>query len=216
MTLAKIDGLNQRLAFIAVAIGVVALILVCVGIGTPKWESTYTSTGNGTYALASTANFFYACSYTNGTFNNCTTRSNNLTNYPGYSSIYPWEVDYNLRMQNAAGLCIAGIIFLALAIAMTVVMALRPLATLLNLISPILFFLACLFMLAGMAEGSRYLLYNDYSANLYQAGHLFTILALTISTLAAGRIQFFRMKEEQAAAAIAAEKAKKTKKPDPK
>ena len=215
MTLAKIDSLNRKITFIAVGIGVVALILVCVGIGTPKWESTYTVTGNGSYALASTANFFYACLYTNGTFNNCTTRSSNLTNYPGYSSALPWEVDYNLRMQNAGGLCIVGILFLAFAIIMTVVMALVPLATLLNLISPILFFLACLFMLAGMAEGSRYLLYNDYSANLYQAGHLFTILAFGISTLAAGRIHFFRLKEEQEALA-AAEKAKKAKKPDPK
>jgi hypothetical protein len=52
-------------------------------------------------------------------------------------------------------------------------------------------------MLAGMAEGSRYLLYNDCSANLYQAGHLFTIFSLFLSAFTAGRIHFFRMKEEE-------------------
>lgn len=210
MALAKVDSLSQKIAFIAVAFGTVALILVCVGIGTPKWDSTYSDTGNGTYALASTANFFYTCSFTNGSFNNCTTRTSNLTNYPGYSSTYPWAVDYNLRMQNAAGLCIVAIIFLAFGIVMTIIMALIPLEKLVNLLAPIFFFLACLFMLAGMAEGSRYLLYNDYSANLYQSGFLFTILTLFISTLAAGRIHFFRMKEEAEA------EAKKTKKSDPK
>lgn len=213
MTLAKIDSLSQKIAFIAVVFGVIALILVCVGIGTPKWELTYTDTGLGTYALATTANFFYTCSFTNGTFNNCTSRTNNLTNYPGYSSAYPWQTDYNLRMQNAAGLCVVGIVFVAFGIIMTVIMALIPLSILVNLLAPILFFLACLFMLAGMAEGSRYLLYNGYSANLYQSGHLFTILALFFSTFAAGRIHFFRMKEEEKEEE---EAAKKLKKPDPK
>jgi hypothetical protein len=83
-----------------------------VGIGTPKWESSYTSTGGGLYALANTANFFYTCSFTNGSYNNCTSRTVNLTDYPRYSSAYPWMTDYNLRMQNAAGLCIFAILFL--------------------------------------------------------------------------------------------------------
>ena len=52
-------------------------------------------------------------------------------------------------------------------------------------------------MLAGMAEGSRYLLYNGYSANLYQSGHLFTILALFFSTLAAWSYTFFSYKRRR-------------------
>jgi len=197
MGLAKADSLSKIIAFIAVAFGVLALILVCVGVSTPKWESTYTDTGNGTYALSGTANFFYTCSFTNGTFNNCSSRTVNLTGYPGYSSSYPWAIDYNLRMQNAAGLCIVGILFLAFGIIATLIMALIPLSIWTNFLPPSVLFIACLFMLAGMAEGSRYLLFNGYSANLYQAGHLFTMLALFLSAFASGRIHFFRMKEEE-------------------
>ena len=198
MTLEKIDSVSRTIAFIAVAFAGLALLLVCVGIGTPKWESQYTDTGLGTYALAGTANFFYTCSFTNGSYNNCTSRTSSLTNYPRYSSIYPWMTDYNLRMQNAAGLCIVAILILVFGLIMTLIMALIPLSKWWNLLPPILLFLACLLMLAGLAEGARYLLYNGYSGDLYQAGFLFTILALCFSTLAAGRIHFFRMKEEEA------------------
>lgn len=118
-------------------------------------------------------------------------------------------VDYNLRMQNAAGLCIVAILFLTDGIIMTLIMALIPLSLWINLLSPAFIFLACLFMLAGMAEGSRYLLYNDYSANLYQAGHLFTMLSLFLSALAAGRIHFLRMKDEEEAE-MEKQRAKKT------
>lgn len=211
MSLAKIDSFTKKLAFVAVVIGLIALILVCVGVGTPKWETSYTITGNGTYAVSSTANFFFTCDYSNGTLNNCTTRSTNLTEYPRYLSTYPWMVDYNSRIQNAAGLCIVAIVFLAGGIVMTIIMAFVSLSLWINVLSPALFFLACLFMLSGMAEGSRYLLYNDYSANLYQAGHLFTMLALFISALAAGRIHFLRMKEEEEEE----QKKKQAKKPPP-
>jgi hypothetical protein len=197
MALAKPDSISQIIASIAVGFGAIALLLVCVGIGTPKWDPSYTSTGNGSYALSSTANFFYTCSFTNGSYNYCTTRTDNLTNYPGYSPTYPWMTDYNLRMQNAAALSIVGIIFLAFGLIGTLILALFRLEVWINLLPPTLLFLACLFMLAGMAEGSRYLLYNDYSANLYQTGHLLTMLTLFLSAFAAGRIHFFRMKEEE-------------------
>jgi hypothetical protein len=100
-------------------------------------------------------------------------------------------------MQNAAGLCVVAILFLFFGIIATLIMAFIPLSIWTDFLPPSILFLACLFMLAGMAEGSRYLLYNDYSANLYQAGHLFTMLALFLSAFAAGRIHFFRMKEEE-------------------
>jgi hypothetical protein len=72
-----------------------------------------------------------------------------------------------------------------------------PLSIWTNFLPPSVFFLACLFMLAGMAEGSHYLLFNDYSTNLYQAGSLFTTLALLLSAFVSGRIHFFRMREEE-------------------
>ena len=40
------------------------------------------------------------------------------------------------------------------------------------LLGPVCLFIACLFMLAGMAQGAYVLYYNDYAANLYQTGHL--------------------------------------------
>lgn len=199
--LEKIDGFTQKVIFIAVGLGALALLFVCIGIGTPNWESSYISTGSGAYAQAGTANFFYTCSFSNGTFNNCTSRTTNLTNYPRYTSTAPWMTDYNLRMQNAAGLSIVGILFLVSGIFMTLLMAFLPFSLWMNLISPILIFFACLFMLAGMAEGARYLLFNDYAANLYQTGHLLTILMLLFSGFAAGRIHLFRMKEEEQAEA---------------
>ncbi|CAF1688039.1 unnamed protein product [Adineta ricciae] len=94
-------------------------------------------------------------------------------------------------MRNASGLGIVGIIFIAFGIVATILMALGIFSEwFLNFIPGVLFFLASLFMLAGIAEGSRYLTYNAYSANLYEAGHLFTILALFLSSLAGGRIAY--------------------------
>jgi hypothetical protein len=55
---------------------------------------------------------------------------------------------------------------------------------------PTILFIACLFMLAGMAEGARVLYYNDYSVNLYQTSHLLTMLSLFLSSIAAGHIHF--------------------------
>jgi hypothetical protein len=192
----KPDSLSQKIAFITVAFGVVALVLTCVGIGTPKWYTVYSLVGTGVYYQSSTANFFYTCTFsTNGSTLNCTNRDGSLYAYPGYSTSYPWATDYYQRMQNAGGLCIVGILFLFLGTVATLVMALVYLQTWLNLIPPALLFLACLFMLAGMAEGSRYLIYNDYSANLYQTGHLLTMFTLFLSALAAGRIHFSRWTE---------------------
>ena len=100
--------------------------------------------------------------------------------------------DYNGRIQNAAALCIVGIVFLFFGTVATLIMALDYLPVWVNILPPTLLFLACLFMLAGMAEGARYLIYNDYSANLYQAGHLLAMLALFLSAFAGGRINFSR------------------------
>ena len=190
------DTLSQKIAFLAVAFGVVALVLVCVGIGTPRWHSDYATRTDGTVVKTNSANFFYACVvFPNGTFLNCTNRGSTLFGYSTYSAADPCKGDYYQRIQNAGALCIVGIIFLFLGTLTTLIMAIIYFQTWVTLIPPGLFFLACLFMLAGMAEGSRYLLYNDYSANLYQTGHLLTMFTLCLSAFAAGRINFSRWTE---------------------
>ncbi|CAF1075977.1 unnamed protein product [Rotaria sordida] len=190
------DSFSQMIASIAVVFGVIALILACVGIGTPRWYSAFVSTGTGTYAKTNSANFFYTCDVsTSGVTNNCTNRDSSLYGYPGYSSSNAWMTDYNQRMQNAGSLCIVGILFLTFGIVATLIMALRYFSAWATSIPPALFFLACLFMLAGMAEGARYLLYNDYSANLYQTAHLLTMFALALTAFAAGRVHFSRRTE---------------------
>jgi len=192
------DSLSQKIAFIAVAFGIAALVLTCVGIGTPRWYSDYVTLSDGSFAKTSSANFFYTCViYPNGTLQNCTNRGASLYGYPGYvaSNPNPWMTDYYQRMQNAGALCIVGIIFLFLGTLTTLIMAIVYFQTWTTLIPPGLLFLACLFMLAGMAEGCRYLLYNDYSANLYQTGHLLTMFTLFLSAFAAGRIHFSRWTE---------------------
>jgi hypothetical protein len=199
------DNYGRTIAFIAVGFGIAALVLTCVGLGTPRWYSAYVaivdqnSIKTGQYIKTDSANFFYTCEiYANGRLNNCTNRGSSLYNYPGYnaSDPNPWMTDYYQRMQNAGALCIVGIIFLFFGTLTTFIMAMIHFRiALINLIPPVLLFLACLFMLAGMAEGSRYLLYNDYSANLYQTGHLLTMFTLFLSAFAAGRIHSFRGNE---------------------
>ena len=188
------DGLSQKIAYAAVLFGFIALVLACVGIATPKWQTSYTLS-NLTYTEAGHANFFYACGSSSGQVINCVNRNGSLINYPGYSSLNTRMGDYFQRMQNAGALCIVGIIFLFFGTLATLIMALIYFQTWVNLLPPTLLFLACLFMLAGMAEGSRYLLYNDYSSNLYQTAHLLTMLAMLLSALAAGRIHFSRWTE---------------------
>lgn len=189
------DSLSQKIAYVAVFFGISALVLACVGIATPKWYTSYTSFPNLTYTEAGHANFFYACGSSSGQVINCVNRNGSLTNYPGYSSSYTWMGDYFQRMQNAGALCIVGIIFLFFGTLATLIMALIYFQTWVNLLPPVLLFLACLFMLAGMAEGSRYFLYNDYSSQLYQTAHLLTMFAMLLSALAAGRIHFSRWTE---------------------
>lgn len=195
MPLLRPDGLSQKICYAAVAFGIAALVLTSVGIATPSWNAQYFSTGGGNYVKIGTANFFYTCVfYTSGALQNCTNRDGSLYGYPGYdsSNVSPWMSDYYRRIQTAGALCIIGIILLFLGTLATLLMAIVYFQTWATLIPPILLFLACLFMLAGMAEGARYLLYNDYSANLYQTGHLVTMFTLLLSALAAGRIHFSR------------------------
>lgn len=182
---------SRMIAFIAVTFGFVALLLACIGVGTPNWEVYYYGTSyiqtDQQATKKGSANFFYACSFaSNGSLENCYQRSDNLSNYQVVST------DMNSRLQRAAGLSIVGIVFILFGSLATLVIALRKLPMWVNLLAPALFFVAGLFMLASLAEGARVLHYNGYSANLYETAHLLVIFALLLSGLASGRIHFWR------------------------
>lgn len=183
------NGLTIAFIITSTIFGAIALLLACVGIGTPNWQSTRV-TLNGQTNLLSTANFFYACRFTaNGTLRSCDQRSSNRD----INQYYPIDAlgnqtEWNQHLDAAAGLCIVGIIFIFLGTLTTVLMICAGIAGWIYFIGPICLFLATLFMLAGMAEGAYVLYYNDYSANLYQTAHLLTIFSFLISSIAAGRI----------------------------
>ncbi|UJR11879.1 hypothetical protein I4U23_016058 [Adineta vaga] len=188
------DTPSQILGFVAFAFGLIALLLVCIGIGTQYWYAT----GNTSY-ITTSANFFSLCTYdsTNGNRISCTSRSGDT--HPFCTLAYSGTTvtsslsDCNNRLRNASGLGIIGIILLLFGVVTTLLMAIGLLTVaFLNFLPGILLFLACLFMLAALAEGSRYMPYNNYSANLYQTGHLFTMFALFLSAAAGGRISFAR------------------------
>jgi hypothetical protein len=187
------DRLSQIIAFVAVAFGVVALVLSCIGIATPNWYEGYTATANG-YYTTSTANFWYSCIYSalDGSYTSCTNRNNTLSGYPVLEGAGGWEYDYYQRMQNAGALCIVGILFLFFGTLGTLIMGLVYLPAWPNVVPPALLFIASLFMVAGLSEGSRFLTYRGYAANLYQSGQVITSFTLLLSTLAAGRINFSR------------------------
>ncbi|CAF1044620.1 unnamed protein product [Adineta ricciae] len=177
--------------FIAISVifGAIALVLSCVGIGTPNWQTTYAIL-NGQTQPVRTANFFYSCVfYPNGTRIGCTSRvsDRNIGQY------YPIDArgnqtEWNQHLDNAAGLCIVGIIFIFFGTVATLLMLPANWGLWIYWIGPTCYFLACLFMLAGMSEGAYVLYYNDYAANLYQTGHLLTIFSFAMSSVAAGHL----------------------------
>lgn len=189
------DNFSKLLAFISVGLSALALLLACIGIGTPNWQTTYTYQVAGRAEILTTNNFFYTCVFsTNGNVT-CYNRNDSLIGYTNspFSGYYTSTNDTNARLQNAAGLCVVGILFITFGTVATLVMAILPLYVWFNLIPPLLLFLACLFTMAGLAEGARVLLYNDYASALYETAHLFTILSFGICSLAAGRIHFEKM-----------------------
>ena len=189
---APLNGLSICFIASTVFFGVAALVLASVGIGTPNWQVTSAVINRDTFTVA-TANFFYACRFfPNNTLINCSSRSvdRNIQQY--YPIDARWnQTEWNSHLDNAAGLCITGIVCIFLGVVATIMMVIGRRLVFIYVFGPILFFLACLFMLAGMAEGAYVLYYNGYAANLYQTGHLLTILSFFISCVAAGRLSCF-------------------------
>jgi hypothetical protein len=185
---------NLSIVFICIStlFSVIAIALACVGIATPNWQVDRVLVDRETHII-STANFFYACHFAiNDSLIQCGYRSTDRNIQQYYPIDARWnQTEWNRHLDGAAGLCIVGIIFIGLGAVGTVLMFLGARFALICLIGPILLFLACLFMLVGMADGAYVLYYNDYSANLYQTAHLLTIFSLFISCIAAGRIFTF-------------------------
>ena len=183
------NGFSLTIIAISVVFGGIALLLACVGIGTPNWQSARV-TIDGQTNVISTANFFYACRYySNGSLISCGYRSTNR----GINQYYPIdapgnETQWNQYLDSAAGLSIVGIIFIFFGTLTTLLMVCANWAGWIYLIGPVCLFLATLFMLAGMAQGAYVLYFNDYSANLYQTAHLLTIFSFLISCIAGGRL----------------------------
>ena len=182
MLLFKTTTLDVVLIIVSSLFGIVALVLACVGIATPKWQTARAIIDQQTYTI-NTANFFYACRFhANGSDMNC-----------GYR-YYPIdarsnETDWNAHLDRAAGLGIVGIVCIAFgSMGTLMMMCLRQRLVWISFVGPIILFLACLFMLAGMAEGAYVLYYNDSSANLYQTAHLLTIFSFLVSCVVAGRL----------------------------
>ncbi|CAF5124500.1 unnamed protein product, partial [Rotaria sp. Silwood1] len=101
------NGLSMTFIITSVIFGGIALLLACVGIGTPNWQSSQVVIDGQRHTI-STANFFYACrSYTNGTLINCKHRSSDRNINQYYPIDARWnETEWNQHLDGAAGLCI--------------------------------------------------------------------------------------------------------------
>lgn len=186
----KTELINQLLIIAAVLIGAVALILACVGIGTPNWQVDYKNTTSGELHIVRTANFFYACRLNlAGEIVACGERSSN-SNIALYYSINATgnETVWNWHLNTAAGLSIIGIIQTFFAIIATMFMLFGDRAEWIYIVAPCFHFLACLFLLGGIAEGSRVLLSNGLSAHLFESAHGLTMFCFLICCIAAGRL----------------------------
>jgi hypothetical protein len=183
---------NQILVILSVIFGAIALTLASIGIGTSNWQVTTLTKTTGETIAVSAANFFYACRYDiAGEIINCADRDNNNNdNIAGYFAIIGIgnQSNYNFHLNIAAGFSILGIVFIFFGTIATIFMFIGDRAEWIFPVAPSLFFVACLAMLTGLAEGSRVLLYNGYSANLYETAHVLTIFSFLISSLVGGRL----------------------------
>ena len=166
--------------YIAVVLSLIAIILACIGIGTPAWQTTYSDAPNNTSPLTTT-NYFYMCYAINAS---CTT--------------YKYSSESFLHLRQASGLSIVGILFLAFGTIATYVLAITSFDWSSNMkdtrhydlqiiLGPLCLLIGTIIMLAALAEGSRAILHNGYSANLYQTAHVISIFALLASAYASGR-----------------------------
>ncbi|CAF1318400.1 unnamed protein product, partial [Rotaria sp. Silwood1] len=171
-------------AYIAVTICGIALILACIGIGTPRWQVTYTDAPNNT-VVSTTTNFYYYCAAT----------STSCTNSK-------YSTDSYIHLRQASGLGIVGILFVFFGTIGTYMVAIATVDDSLKIkdryywdihltVGPFFLFVGTITMLAALAEGSKTIYYNGYSANLYQTAHILVMFALLLSAYASGKRSLF-------------------------
>lgn len=164
------DGLSRVVILTAGLFTIVALTLSIVGTATYQWFYNQDATG-ATYFY----NFFTVC---RGQVLN---QSSNCLDMPRYTAL-------GIGTQQAAGLLVVALCLLGLGMLITLSMNCLELKGVLSFLAPLLLFLAALFMVASLAEGSRVTTFNSYSANLVQTGHLLTIFSMGLVGFASGRL----------------------------
>lgn len=164
------DGLSRVVILTAGLFTIAALTLSIVGTATYSWFYNQDSTGATLFY-----NFFVICrgQVLNG--------SSSCFDMPRYTAL-------GIGTQHAAGLLVVALCLLGLGMIITLSMNCLELKGVLSFLAPTLLFLAALFMVAALAEGSRVTTYNSYSANLVETGHLLTILSMGLAGFATGRL----------------------------
>jgi len=166
-------------AYIAVVLSLIAIILACIGIGTPSWQIVYSNPPNNT-SPSITTSFYYMCYAFNSS----------CISLPSTESF--------IHSRQAAGLAIVGILFLMFGTVATYSIAIRSFDDSSNIkdyrhrdlqivLGPLCLFIGTITMLAALSEGTRTIIYNGYSANLYQTAYIISIFALLGSAYASGR-----------------------------
>ncbi|CAF0909084.1 unnamed protein product [Rotaria sordida] len=166
----RIDSFSRILIITATFFSIAALTLLIVGIATRSWYYNKDSNGNIEYY-----NLFTQCK---GNENNRTSICIDMQR----------QTDLGLGTQHAAALLVVAICLLGCGTLVILAMNFVQLTGILVLIAPILLFLATLFMVAALAEGSKVSIFNSYSVNLVQTGHVLTIFSMGIIAFASGRL----------------------------
>ena len=166
----SMDPLSRVLVLTAGFFTIAALTLSIVGTATYSWFYDQDSTG---------ATYFY---------NLFTLCQGQVLNQSSNCYDMPRNTALGIGTQHAAGLLVVALCLLGLGMFITLSMNFIQLTGLLAFIAPILLFLAALFMLGALAEGSRVTTYNSYSANLVETGHLLTIFSMGLVAFASGRL----------------------------
>lgn len=185
------ERINFLLIIISAATSAIAFLSTAVGIGTAYWQTTEGQTNDGISYMNSTANFFYACKVNaDRVVISCDQRSQNMTieHYYSIQGASGNPTDWNRHLNAAGGLSIIGIILVFSGTICTILMFGSPSLPWIVVVAPTMLFSACLFMIAGLAEGSQVLQYNGSSANLYQMGHLLAIFSFLCSSFVGGRL----------------------------
>ncbi len=166
----SMDPLSRVVVFTTGLFSIAALTLSIVGTATYSWFYYQDSSGNTFYY-----NFFTQCTgnLLNGSSNCIDMQRNNAL---------------GIGTQHAAGLLVVALCLLGMGMLLVLVMNCIQLTGILSFIAPIVLFLAALFMVGSLAEGSRVTLYNSYSANLVETGHLLTIFSMGLAAFASGRL----------------------------